>query len=277
VAQEFKPFLRQLFGQVSANLNSVPAELPDGVDLIQLPECLGLVFSPGKVDIQPSVWSVDEGLLEQFARIEQQNPNILAALNGAFFRPDGILGPVIIDGVVPEGVKLFPGKLSRCFLAVVEEEGRRRWLIGESSKKPAEMAKKNWLGQAAVNRRVTSGERLVHLIGGAGWIVRNSQDVHMEAFQRQNFRFRRVDQDSRHSVVAMDKRNRLFFLVFETGANLQRCSEILRGRPEFGEITEAIFFDGGSSSTLVYRGTYLTAPLYLVDKSRFSAILAFFP
>ncbi|NLI78178.1 MAG: phosphodiester glycosidase family protein [Candidatus Riflebacteria bacterium] len=197
----------------------------------------------------------------------------LGAINGSFYSTQGVLGQVVIDGDLPRQPRQLPASLSRCFVAEVTGPGGPRWLLGETAARGQALLAPDFLAGAAMNRPLRPGERLRNLLGGGGWIVREGKDVHMEAYGRQRFRFRKVDQDSRHTVLAMDRDDRLYLLVFETGANLAAVSAALRDPSRFPDgITDAIFLDGGSSSVLVWAGRNLVAPLYLVDKARFSAL-----
>ncbi|RCK80486.1 MAG: hypothetical protein OZSIB_3232 [Candidatus Ozemobacter sibiricus] len=268
-----KGAVRSWFGALAAATTVAdPGPLPDGVVIWQAPGCRGIRLEPGRFRVAPLVWSGSHGLLDEVRRRAASDAALLAAINGTFYSMQGPLGPIVIDGRVPERPRPLPGTLSRCCLVVIEEDGRRRWRLGETAASLATLVGPGWPPGLSVNRPVAPGARVVHLLGGGGWIVRQGRDVHMEAYQRQRFRFRRVDQDSRHTVVAMDDQDRLYLLVFENGANLSRVSAVLRDRAHFPGITEAVFFDGGSSSTLVWRDDYLVAPLYLIDKARFSAI-----
>ncbi len=180
---------------------------------------------------------------------------------------------MIINDEVPKQMKLITGKIPRCFLAFLSGKDGPKWVIGETNRKSGDLRGAKFQGEKT-NRPIAPDDRLENLLGGGGWIVRNRKDVHLEAYNRQNFRFRKVDQDSRHTVIAMDEKDRLYILVFETGANLERVSGMLRKRPELPGIPDAFFLDGGSSSTIVLgNGKYLVPPMYLIDKSRFSAIL----
>ncbi len=268
-----KGTVRSWFGALAAAAPAVdPGPLPEGLALMRAPGCQGLRLEAGRFRVAPLVWSEPHGLREEVSRRTASDASLLAAINGTFYSTQGILGQVVLDGRIPDRPRQLPASLSRCCLAVVEEAGRLRWVLGETAARGSALTGEAGLAGWRVNRQVAPGSRLVHLLGGGGWIVREGRDVHMEAYQRQRFRFRRVDQDSRHTVLAMDGQDRLYLLVFETGANLSRVSAVLRDPEHFPGITDAIFLDGGSSSTLVWRGEYLVAPLYLIDKARFSAL-----
>ncbi len=270
-----KGTVRSWFGLLSQSAaEPAPGPFPAGAALVSWPGGRGVRLDPGRFRIQPIVWTGSHGLLAELGqRGGTPAAGPLGAINGAFYSTQGVLGQVVIDGALPRQPRQLPGSLSRCFVAVVAGPDGHRWVLGETAARGQDLLAPDFLAGARVNRPLRPGDRLEHLLGGGGWIVREGKDVHMEAYGRQRFRFRQVDQDSRHTVLAMDRDDRLYLLVFETGANLAAVSAALRDPSRFpGGITEAVFLDGGSSSVLVWGGRNLVAPLYLVDKARFSAL-----
>jgi hypothetical protein len=268
-----KPFVRDLFGKISETLHEpVNIQVPEGLIVISQTGVKGIRIQAGRFSIEPHAWNTPNGLIDQIETENLRGNNILAGINGAFYTQTGVLGPVIINGV-PALVKEIPSRHPKCFLANVASARGRRWVIGESTKKAAELSALGLSSAPYLNRLLHADEKLVSLLGGGGWIIRGGKDVHMEAYKRQNFRFRKVDQDARHSVVAMDIDDNVYLLVFETGYNLEGVSAILRQPKRFPNITDAFFLDGGSSSTIVLQGKYLVPPIYFIDKARFSALL----
>lgn len=246
--------------------------LPVGIAKIEVPGVSGLCIEPGVAELVPHAWNGEPGLLDRFSTSAESDQNLVAAINGSFFGTQGVLGQLVISGKRPHSIRQMPASFARCFVAVLDGPGGRRWLIGETAAHGPALCLPEFFTSSRFNRPIKAADRLEHLLGGGGWIIRDGKDVHMEAYGRQKFRFRKVDQDSRHSVIAMDASDRLYLLVFETGANLEAVSMMLRNRPEFNTITDAIFLDGGSSSVLIANGKYLVAPLYLVDKARYTAL-----
>jgi len=272
-SQSWKASVRGFFGELSQAVHENEiGSLPIGITRIELPGVSGIRIEPGMAELKPYSWSGEPGLLDRFQKSAEQDGNLVAAINGAFFGAQGILGQLVIDGKRPHGIRQMPASFARCFVAVLNGAAGRRWVIGETAVHGTPLCLPEFFTSSRFNRALSADDRLEHLLGGAGWIIRDGRDVHMEAYGRQKFRFRKVDQDSRHSVIAMDVRDRLYLLVFETGSNLDAVSSMLRTRSDFDNITEAIFMDGGSSSVLIVNGKYLVAPLYLVDKARYTAL-----
>lgn len=255
--------------------------LPEGATQIRFNGCKGVKLAAGRFMLKPHVWFGETGLCDEVKRLHASGTPVVVAMNGAFYGKEGPLGQVIVDGVLPSGLRQMPAHLSRCFIAWVEANPSNtgstsgRWLLGETAARPQELASfPTSLACASFSQPLAEGETIRHLLGGGGWIIREGRDVHMDAYNRQKFRFRKVDQDSRHSVVALDGKGALFMLVFETGLNLSAVSNLLLTRTEFKGITDAVFFDGGSSSTIVAGDDYLVSPLYFIDKARFTALVA---
>ncbi len=272
-SQSWKSSVRGFFGELSqaVRVNEI-GSLPVGITRIELPGVSGIRVESGMGELVPYSWNGDPGLLERFLKSSESDGNLIAAINGSFFGTQGVLGQLVIDGKRPRGIRQMPASFARCFVAVLRGSAGRRWVIGETSVHGDTLCLPEFFTSSRFNRSLRADDRLEHLLGGAGWIIRCGKDVHMEAYGRQKFRFRKIDQDSRHSVIAMDEKDRLYLLVFETGSNLERVSDMLRTSPDFDHITEAIFMDGGSSSVLIANGKYLVAPLYLVDKARYTAL-----
>ncbi|MBF0499477.1 MAG: phosphodiester glycosidase family protein [Candidatus Riflebacteria bacterium] len=275
-----KPLVRELFGEISEILNAAPRfTLPEGASKIVSAGAHGVRFQPGRFELRIHVWTGEGGLQDEMSIASTDYSVPVAAINGTFFCDKGPLGQVIVDGVVPRGITQIPGRISRCFVAsIAVAGGKTRWVIGETDRPATALIASGGLDGLSLFSGATAacgahaGESVRWLLGGAGWIVRAGKDVHLEAYQRQRFQFRKVDQDSRHSVIALDSEGGLLMIVFETGLNLEAVSRILLTQPQFKGITDAIFFDGGSSSELVVGREYLVSPLYLVDKARFTAI-----
>lgn len=273
---DLKAAIRNLFSGLSDAVASEEiAVLPDGIDVVSIPGCKGLRLDPRFVRVQPHVWSESCGLMDEFTKVSMIDKNVVAAINGTFYSTQGALGQIIVDGKIPHEIRQFSSRISRCFFGIFSDGNNKKWVLGETGISSSNLLKDGFTGKSRINRPITTNDKLEGLLGGGGWIIRESRDVHMEAYNRQNFRFRKVDQDSRHTVLAMDELNRLYILVFESGANLSKISESLRGKREFSRITDAVFLDGGSSSTIVVMGKYLVAPLYLIDKARLSALFVF--
>ncbi|MBF0546105.1 MAG: phosphodiester glycosidase family protein [Candidatus Riflebacteria bacterium] len=273
---QLKPIVRD----VCESLNKLfPAEetvFNEGMHRVDIPGATGIILDPKYFSVVPYVWNTSEGLLEIFEKRQEKSKNLEAAVNGTFYCANGPLGQIIINGKKPSEVKQICSKIPKCFFSVLQdpENGSNKWAFGETSFNSEKIISQKGRG-LSFNRPVKENEKILHLLGGGGWIVRNYQDVHMEAYKNQKFRFRKVDQDSRHTVLAMDRNDNLYILIFEQGQNLETISAKLLDQKFFTNITDAIFFDGGSSSTLVTGDNYLVSPLYFYDKVRFSALLVF--
>ena len=272
-----KAGLRQIFGQVSKSFDENDfGKLPDGIEIINVPGCRGLKITQGKVEIRVDTWTDDKGLLERFKESrELYGRNLIAAINGSFYSSRGVLGPLVSDGTLPPGIKQIPGSLSRCFLASFRAtKNRQYWYLGETSVKGGELLRYAFKDTGWFNVPDIFG-RIDNLIGGGGWVLRSRHDVHRESYERQRFLFRREDQTSRHTIIAQDSDRNLYLLVFEEGLNLHKIARTLVKEPVFEKVQDAIFIDGGSSSTIVLKERYLVSPLYVIDKARFSAIQVF--
>ncbi|HEY9069763.1 MAG TPA: phosphodiester glycosidase family protein [Candidatus Ozemobacteraceae bacterium] len=265
--------MRGLFGELSQAVSIQDVgSLPAGIHPVHQACLSGLVIEPGMAEVVPHAWDGPPGLLDRYREVAGNTPGLVAAINGTFFGTQGVLGQLVIDRKRPRSIRQMPASFSRCFFAILAGPSGTRWVLGETAVHGDPLCQAEFFTSSRFNRPLQAGECLEHLVGGGGWIVRDGRDVHMEAYGRQKFRFRKADQDSRHTVVAMDRKNRLYLLVAETGNNLERVSAVLRDPAAFESISDAIFFDGGSSSVLIANGKYLVAPLYLVDKARYSAL-----
>ncbi len=271
--QSWKQSVRGLMGELSHAVgDGEVGSLPAGIDRIDLPGMKGLRVSQGIVELDLHAWNDGPGLLNQFRHAAAADRGLVAAINGSFFGTQGVLGQLVVSGQRPPNIRQMPASFSRCFIAVLRGPHFPRWVLGETAVHGAALCLPEFFTRSRFNRPIRDCDRLVHLLGGGGWIIRDRKDVHMEAYGRQKFRFRKEDQDSRHSVIAMDSEDNLYLLVFETGANLAAVAKMLRTRPEFRDVTDAIFLDGGSSSVMIANGAYLVPPLYLVDKARYTAL-----
>ncbi|MBF0406977.1 MAG: phosphodiester glycosidase family protein [Candidatus Riflebacteria bacterium] len=242
--------------------------------IIKIPGATGIYLASNSFQITPYTWTSQNGLLQAYYDFQKENNHVLAAINGTFFSPTHLLGPIIVNGLSPAGIKQLISKHSRCFIAVYENsDTKTRWVLGETSASSRKILS-NQGKDLVFNRFINSNEKLLHLIGGGGWIIRNGKNVHLESYTRQKLNFRKVDQDNRHSVIAMDKSDGLYLMVFDHGQNLNAVAEKLLNKDLFSGVTDAIFLDGGSSSAIVLNGNYLVQPLYFFDKSRFSALMA---
>lgn len=274
---QLKSGLRSVFSQISEGFNGTEfGKLPEGLEIINTKGCKGIKITQGKLEIRVDSWTEDIGLLERFKESREiHGKNLIAAINGSFFSSRGVLGPVVSDGGLPADVRQIPGALSRCFLASFRAiKNRQYWYIGETSVKGPDLLRFAFKEQGWFNVPEIYG-RIDQLLGGGGWILRSRHDVHRESYERQRFLFRREDQTSRHTVIAQDSERNLYLLVFETGQNLSMIARTLVKDPVFASVQDAFFIDGGSSSTIVLKEKYLVAPLYVVDKARFSAIQVF--
>ncbi|MBP7635016.1 phosphodiester glycosidase family protein [Candidatus Ozemobacteraceae bacterium] len=271
--QSWKQSMRGFMGELAHVVgDGEVGQLPAGIERIELPGVKGLRVPQGIGELDLHAWNGEPGLLNQFRKVAETDQSLVAAINGSFFGTQGVLGQLVVSGKRPPNVRQMPASFSRCFIAVLRGPNFSRWVLGETAVHGAALCLPEFFTSSRFNRPIRECDRLVHLLGGGGWIVRDRKDVHMEAYGRQKFRFRKEDQDSRHSVVAMDSSDNLYLLVFETGANLSAVSKMLRTRPEFHDVTDAIFLDGGSSSVMIANGAYLVSPLYLVDKARYTAL-----
>ena len=268
-----KSGVRNVFESMSKNS---PKEsfgtLPEGFKIIEGNGFRGIRVTQGLYEIRVHTWFGDTGLLEEYKATEDEGYKIIAAINGTFYSERGALGQIISDGEIPK-IKMIPGRLSRCFLATFRDsKDVQFWYLGETALHSEEIIRSHanemiWFNGSADKTVVPD-----NLIGGGGWILKKRKDVHGEAEDRQFFRFRREDLTSRKTVIAQDTSRNLFFLVFEAGFTMHQVAREFVKNDIFREVQDAIFLDGGSSSCMVLKGKYLVAPLYMVDKSRFSCI-----
>jgi hypothetical protein len=215
--------------------------------------------------------------MDRYKEAEASGQVIVASINGTFYSSRGMLGSAVSDGSIPLYPKQIPGSLSRCFVSAFRDvKLKQKWYIGETSLRGSKLLGDEFKEKAWINVDKIYG-RIDQLLGGGGWIIQRRKDVHRESYERQRFLFRKEDQNSRHTVIAQDVDRNLFLLVFETGHTLHQIARKLTREKVFGDITEAIFLDGGSSSTIVLKGKYLVPPLYLMDKARFSSIQVIIP
>lgn len=283
--RELKGEVRKLFSQMTPPLPASEfGKLPDGLEIVEGKGYRGLKLKQGKLELRVHTWLDDVGLLENYNRTDSEMKAngevevLTAAINGAFYSPRGVLGQLISETRLPPGVLQVPGILSRSFLATFRGAKKRQfWYLGETSMKAHELFDPYNRSKAWFNTSTVFDSVIDNLIGGGGWILRDRQDVHMEAYERQRFRFRKEDQTSRKTVIAQDSDRNMYFLVFETGHNFHMVARTFVKDPAFAKVRDAIFLDGGSSSTIVLNGKYLVAPLYVVDKARFSCIQVLVP
>jgi hypothetical protein len=274
---ELKAGLRKVFSQLTEQTKTEEfGRLPQGIEIIEGPGFRGLKVIQGKMELRVHTWPEDHGLMDAFNKAKEGGMEIIAAVNGTFYSSRGILGQVVSDGKLPANVRQIPGKLSRCFIATFRAmEGRQFWYLGETSLQDNDLIRFSFKENAWFNVPEIYDGTIDNLVGGGGWILRGRKDIHMEAYDRQRFRFRREDQTSRKTVIAQDCDRNLYFVVFETGHNFHMVARTLAKEEVFSKVKDAFFVDGGSSSSIVLKGKYLVAPLYLVDKARFSCIQIF--
>lgn len=282
ISKDLKGGVREFLTQVTVKppLKDF-GSLPDGLEIIDGKGFRGIKIVQGKLEIRAHTWADDVGLLENYNRCKADGYEIIAAVNGAFYSERGVLGPVISDGTIPVGLRQIPGALSRCFVSSFRAaKGRQYWYLGETSLRAPEMLRngfkeRSWFNVISFQSVLDSA--IDNLIGGGGWILRDRKDVHMEAYDRQRFRFRKEDQNSRKTVIAQDSDRNLYLLVFDNGFNFHMVARSLVKEAVFAKVVDAIFLDGGSSSAMVLNGKYLVSPLYMVDKSRFSCLQVLVP
>ena len=269
-ADEAKPMIRAVFGLLSEAFAKKPdAGIPEAVEMIEFPGGKGFKLDPNLFEIRVGAWNEPHGLMKRYQKVAASESRLFAAVNGTFYSEKAALGPVIIDGKLPEVIRQYSGSLSRSYFAVLENGSV---IFGETNQ-PADRLKDGLvLASTFINRELPSSSKACQLLGGLGWILRDGKDVHMESYQRQKFRFRKADQDSRRPVLAIDRSGKLYVLVFETGSNLEKVAAILQSNPAFDNISEAVFLDGGGSTSLIIASEYYVAPLYFADRARFTCI-----
>ena len=276
--EELKGKIRKIFGMLGASAkNQKFGKLPPGVELIDIEGCCGLKLTPTKVEIKIDTWTTDEGLMERYKKAKEEGLGMVAAINGTFYSSRGVLGQVVSQGKLPYDIMQIPGSLSRCFISSFRDaKKKQRWFIGETSLRGRALTggtlkEKGWFNVPKVYGFIDG------LLGGGGWILRRRKDVHRESYKRQRFRFRKEDQTSRHTVIAQDNERNLYLLIFEEGQSLHQIARKLVKEEVFKTVRDAIFLDGGSSSTMILNGKYLKPPLYIIDQARFSGILVYIP
>ncbi len=282
---QIKGEVRQILSQFTVKLPLTDfGKLPEGLDIIDGKGYRGIRIKQGKLMIRVHTWLDDVGLLETHEKCRREAEEggavekLVASVNGIFYSPRGVLGQVISDAALPPGILQIPGVLSRCFIAsFLGAKKRQFWYIGETSMKAQDLFDPYNRSKAWFNGPTVFDSIIDNLLGGGGWIIRNRIDVHMEAYERQRFRFRKEDQTSRKTVVAQDSERNLYFLVFENGFNFHMVARTFIKETIFAKVRDVFFLDGGSSSAIVLNGKYLVSPLYLVDKARFSSIQVLVP
>lgn len=274
-AFSLKENLRSVFGEISDNFNHHElGNLPEGLQIIVGDGYRGFKIEHGLYEIEVDAWQGAEGLMNRYKEHERKGRPIIAAVNGTFYGSRGPLGQVVSNGSLPTNIKQIPARLSRCFISAFRgEQNIQYWFLGETTISGNDLLRPVFTEKAWFNISGTVFGTIEHLLGGGGWILRNRQDVHREASQRQALRFRREDQKSRQTVIAQDSDRNLYFLVFELGSNLHHIARTFVHQPEFEDVQDAIFLDGGSSSTIIVKGKYFVAPLYLIDRAMFTSIM----
>ncbi len=270
---------REAIARLSQPANTAElGQLPPGFEIIAGDSYRGFKIQQGKLEIRVHTWNDDTGLLDNYRRSEEEGAKIVAAVNGTFYMSRGVLASVVSDGGIPADLYQSPGKLSRCFVASFRgDKNRQTWYLGETSLTGGELLGYGFKERGWFNIPSVFASHCDNLLGGGGWILRERKDVHMEAYERQRFRFPKADQKSRKTVIAQDSDRNLYFLVFETGNTFHMVARTLVKDQNFAKVREAIFLDGGSSSAIVVKGKYLVLPLYMVDRARFSCIQILIP
>lgn len=265
--------IRNIFENMNKNLPKEDfGKLPEGLSIVEGEGFRGIKIIHGLLEFRAYTWIDDSGLLENYKRCQEAGDQVVAAINGTFYSERGILGQVIQDGQIPI-VRQIPGRLSRCFVCAYRgAKNVQFWYLGETPLSSNELLRPHSKDMVWYNGAANTDIRVDNLIGGGGWILKNRKDAHWEAVERQFFRFRSEDQTSRKTVIAQDNQRNLYFLVFEAGFSLHQVARAFVKNDVFKDVSDAIFLDGGSSSCIVLNGKYLVAPLYLVDKARFSCI-----
>ena len=268
-----KSEIRNIFENMNKNLPKEDfGKLPEGLSIIEGEGFRGIKILHGLLEFRAYTWADDSGLLDNYQKCREAGDQVVAAINGTFYSERGILGQVIQDGQIPY-VRQIPGRLSRCFVCAYRgAKNAQFWYLGETPLSSNELMRPHSKDMVWYNGAANTDIIVDNLIGGGGWILKNRKDAHWEAIERQFFRFRSEDQTSRKTVVAQDTQRNLYFLVFEAGFSLHQVARAFVKNDVFKDVTDAIFLDGGSSSCIVLNGKYLVAPLYLVDKARFSCI-----
>ena len=276
---QFKESARQAFARMTKQVSVAElGKLPEGLEIIEGATYRGLRIHQGKLEMRVHTWTDETGLLDNYKLAEEKGQKIVAAVNGTFYHSRGILGSIVSEGSIPARVRQSPGTLSRSFVASFRgEKNRQTWYLGETSLSGNELLRLGFKERGWFNVPQVLASHCDNLVGGGGWILRDRKDVHMEAYERQRFRFAKADQSSRKTVVAQDTERNLYFLVFETGNTFHQVARTLVKEPVFAKVREAIFLDGGSSSAIVVKGKYLVAPLYMADRARFSCIQILIP
>lgn len=276
---QIKNGVREMFSQIALKPPVADfGKLPEGLEIIEGKGFRGIKIQQGKLEIRVHTWLDETGLLENYNRAKEEGSDVIAAVNGAFYSPRGVLGQVIADGRLPGGLRQIPGVLSRCFVASFRGAKKKQyWYLGETSLKSEELMVPSGKSKAWFNTPAIYDAVIDNLLGGGGWILRERKDVHMEAYDRQRFRFRSEDQTSRKTVVAQDCDRNLYFVVFDNGFNFHMVARTFVKEEVFAKVRDVMFLDGGSSSAMVLNGKYLVSPLYLVDKARFSCIQVLIP
>ncbi|KAF1083494.1 MAG: hypothetical protein GQF41_0272 [Candidatus Rifleibacterium amylolyticum] len=276
---EVKEGARKLLSQMSQQVSAAElGTLPVGFEVVEGATYRGFKIHQGKLEIRVHTWNDDTGLLENYQRSQEEGARIVAAVNGTFFSSRGVLGSVVSDGGIPADIYQSPGQLSRCFVASFRgDKDRQTWYLGETSLAGGNLLGLGFKERGWFNIPSVFASHCDNLLGGGGWILRERKDVHMEAYERQRFRFSKADQKSRKTVIAQDSERNLYFLVFETGNTFHMVARTLVKDKVFARVREAIFLDGGSSSAIVVKGKYLVPPLYMVDRARFTCIQILVP
>ncbi|HQG28392.1 MAG TPA: hypothetical protein PLY73_07520, partial [Candidatus Ozemobacteraceae bacterium] len=186
--QSLKQSVRGFLGELSQAVGGEVGSLPAGIDRINLPGVKGLRVSQGIGKLDLHAWNGEPGLLHQFRTAVASDGSLVAAINGSFFGTQGVLGQLVVSGKRPPNVRQMPASFSRCFIAVLKGPGFPRWVLGETAVHGASLCLPEFFTSSRFNRPIRDSDRLEHLLGGGGWIIRDRKDVHMEAYGRQKFR-----------------------------------------------------------------------------------------
>ncbi|MFC1744099.1 phosphodiester glycosidase family protein [Candidatus Riflebacteria bacterium] len=197
----------------------------------------------------------------------KQEPDYIAAINGSFFHPSGLLSPVVVRGRA-QGRKYgeILNKDPRTYFCLQKlKNGQERLFLSQTRKSSAVIFR-------YLRKR---GIKAVELLGGGGWLLKKGRAVVRENYKKQGFSlyFCKVRKAPR-SLFGVDKKGETIFLIsIKNGKSLFEIADYLQENKVFTGLYDCMFLDGGASTIFVYKNIYLQRPIYLFDRPIYNSIV----